>query len=502
FIHGIGKPDSYRFHHWQIIDTFVYYSRHLVTIPPPGWITAAHRHGVKVLGTFMLESRQGLKILNKIESSNLSCKVASQLARVAALSRFDGWLIRMGENMGKCPGHVLRHLLTAITSETHRYVPDSLVIWHDDVLSDGRVKAQNELNGSNMCFFNLCDGMLLSFDWNENKLRNSAIVAGRRKSDVYVAIDVYARDKCYSGGYDTRKAVEIVRGYGLSAAIFRASWVYETQNKKAFAENQCLLWTFPDQCCSEWRLSTLPLATTFCQGFGYKLYREGQVVKPSAWFNLSKQQLQPRDQGSSLCGGNGSAMVHTAEAYDGGGCLWLQFNPNRVPLSNVEPYFRLFGCDFPLGSLTVSYTYKNKDPCSLAGQDFALTLKVRRAAGKTEVLSLGTTIAVPPHGNYMVEFDITTNADGDPGPAKHLWTTRTYRVKDNMKGVGGAIVEEIGVTLGLNKLGSFLLGELVVERPEDKMARNQAMKRKLDDCSSDSGPSSEEEDDGKSEATL
>ncbi|KAH8038250.1 hypothetical protein HPB51_000191 [Rhipicephalus microplus] len=51
FIHGCDKPHAYRFHHWQLIDSFVYYAHHLVTIPPPGWISAGHKHGVKVLVT-------------------------------------------------------------------------------------------------------------------------------------------------------------------------------------------------------------------------------------------------------------------------------------------------------------------------------------------------------------------------------------------------------------------------------------------------------------------
>ncbi len=33
----------YLFLHWSLIDTFVYFSHHLITIPPPGWIAAAHR---------------------------------------------------------------------------------------------------------------------------------------------------------------------------------------------------------------------------------------------------------------------------------------------------------------------------------------------------------------------------------------------------------------------------------------------------------------------------
>jgi Glycosyl hydrolase family 85 len=39
---------AYRLSHWRCIDTFVYFSHHLVTVPPAGWVKAAHLHGVKV----------------------------------------------------------------------------------------------------------------------------------------------------------------------------------------------------------------------------------------------------------------------------------------------------------------------------------------------------------------------------------------------------------------------------------------------------------------------
>ncbi|KAH7944241.1 hypothetical protein HPB52_017578 [Rhipicephalus sanguineus] len=346
FIHGTDEAHGYRFHHWQVIDTFIYYSHNMVTIPPPGWISAAHRHAVKVLGTFIL-GEDGTKTINTIRCSGLASQVAAQLANVARVGRFDGWLISIGCKM---------------------------------------------LNEKNTCFFVLCDGIFLNFCWTENLLLRSARVAGNRKADVYAGVDVYARETSYPGGYDMYK-----------------------------------------------------------------------VVKPAPWFDLSKQQLQPRDQGTNLCGGGGSAILSTMTSYTGGGCLLLQYCPEKAPGSTVTPYFRLFGFDLPLGSLRVSYTFKNEKQGSLAGHDVNLMLRVRDAVGKEEELSLGSIVAVPHNENYIAEREIANSPQGDLGPIEVGWLTRKYHVEDT---TGSAILEEIGISFNSNEEMASYIGELVVKRPE------------------------------------
>jgi hypothetical protein len=45
---GVSGAGCFRLWHWDAIDSFVYFSHHLVSVPPPGWVHAAHKHGVKV----------------------------------------------------------------------------------------------------------------------------------------------------------------------------------------------------------------------------------------------------------------------------------------------------------------------------------------------------------------------------------------------------------------------------------------------------------------------
>lgn len=49
FVQHTGDPSQFSLWHWQCVDTLVYFSHHMVTVPPPSWTAAAHRNGVQVL---------------------------------------------------------------------------------------------------------------------------------------------------------------------------------------------------------------------------------------------------------------------------------------------------------------------------------------------------------------------------------------------------------------------------------------------------------------------
>lgn len=49
-VDGTNDHEAYTFYNWGGIDIFCYFSHHLVTIPPLGWINIGHAHGVQVIG--------------------------------------------------------------------------------------------------------------------------------------------------------------------------------------------------------------------------------------------------------------------------------------------------------------------------------------------------------------------------------------------------------------------------------------------------------------------
>ena len=54
-LQGGSLAHSYMFSFWQYVDVFVYFSHARVTVPPPAWTHAGHIHGVRVLGTVIME---------------------------------------------------------------------------------------------------------------------------------------------------------------------------------------------------------------------------------------------------------------------------------------------------------------------------------------------------------------------------------------------------------------------------------------------------------------
>ncbi|XP_056673368.1 cytosolic endo-beta-N-acetylglucosaminidase isoform X4 [Monodelphis domestica] len=218
FIQGSMKETPYTFYHWQFIDIFVYFSHHTVTIPPVGWTNAAHKHGVCVLGTLITEWTEGGRLCEKFLSGNPSSyqKVADQLVRIAQFFHFDGWLINIENQLSMAAVKNTPSFLRYLTDQLHQYIPDGLVIWYDSVVKDGQLKWQNELNESNRIFFDSCDGLFTNYNWKEAHLERMASVE-KRKADVYVGVDIFARGNVVGGGFDTNKEETLGPWYHLSA---------------------------------------------------------------------------------------------------------------------------------------------------------------------------------------------------------------------------------------------------------------------------------------------
>ncbi|XP_046893879.1 cytosolic endo-beta-N-acetylglucosaminidase [Hypomesus transpacificus] len=378
FVQGASSDAPYVFYHWQYIDIFNYFSHNMVTIPPAVWTNAGHRHGVLVLGTFITEWTDGKTTCENFLKDEESYRaVADRLVQITHYYGFDGWLINIENTLNEVAVKNTPLFLRYLTDQVHERVPGSLVLWYDSVLVDGQLKWQNELNQSNQVFFDACDGIFTNYNWTEQSLvgMEAFSAAQGRLADIYVGVDVFARGEVVGGKFDTNKALELIRKHNLSTAIFAPGWVYETlSDKTEFRNNQDKFWgLLSDFLYIHQPASPLPFFSSFCQGFGMKLYRRGQPEVEESWFNLNGQELQPLYYREELEGGGWMRTRGCPKDAWNGGCSLLVEGLLPSSLSKVSA--RILSLHVPLASTTfVSLIYKPS-----AGVTVSLELKTSDA---------------------------------------------------------------------------------------------------------------------------
>lgn len=420
WVQGGSNPDAYAIWHWYLMDVFVYFSHTLVTLPPPCWTNVGHKHGVKVLGTFILEWDAGRTMANKLLSTKVSAHMyAERLAELAQALGFDGWLINMEVNldMGQIPN--LKEFVSHLTQTMHSSVSGSLVIWYDSVTVEGSLDWQDQLNEKNKAFFDLCDGIFMNYTWKEDYPKKSAFVAGDRKLDVYMGIDVFGRNTYGGGQWTTDIALDQIKKDDVSAAIFAPGWVYETKQHPNFETAQNRWWGLVEK---SWGISqkypnTLPFYSNFDQGHGYHFSAAGAQVSNAPWNDISCQSFQPflEYTGNSAVDTVQVSIGFDEASYGGGGNLTFKGTLDG------NAYFtkRLFVGELALEDKPVHFIYSVKsNGSSLIGLLLQFSSTIR---GKRLVLlaSHGNTLLTmtrfSSHYDAVVMPHRVTNIEDAPG---------------------------------------------------------------------------------------
>ena len=309
-----GCADPFWLRHWGLVDVFVYFSHHLVTIPPPGWTNAAHRNGVPVLGTLITEWETGSRCCSALFcSQQAASKGAAQLAHVARHHGFDGWLVNIESRV--CSAYVphIIHFLRQLRAAGLR------VIWYDAVTTSGKLCYQNALTPYNEPFFAAAGELFVNYRWAHGSATpricaNRAAAIGAKAADVYMGIDVFGRGTYGGGQWNCGPAAALALQAGVSAALFAPGWVHESaggdsaaaaghdsfgeRNEKFWASLR-QHWGTPQQRAA--RLAALPLASSFNQGFG-RHFRLRGAKAGGAWGHRSLQSLQPLCQDKADAG--------------------------------------------------------------------------------------------------------------------------------------------------------------------------------------------------------
>ncbi|GAA5920021.1 hypothetical protein JCM1841_000382 [Sporobolomyces salmonicolor] len=257
---------GYTFQHFHLCDTFIYFSHHRVSCPPPAWIRTAHRHGTRILGTLIFEWDAGRSDIVELVSpagsspsstsppfSQVDLRYADMLVDLAVERGFDGWLVNVEVELGldereaggtkrraKEHANALLVWLRYLRDEMHKRMPDAEVMWR----VPRRLEWQNCVNDLNLPFVSACDSIFLNYFWRPNDVAATATLLDQcdpsRKGDVYFGIDVFGRGSFGGGGFDSWRALDVIQAAPLaplsappssfSTALFAPGWTVESSD--------------------------------------------------------------------------------------------------------------------------------------------------------------------------------------------------------------------------------------------------------------------------------
>ncbi|GAA5855630.1 hypothetical protein JCM8547_001624 [Rhodosporidiobolus lusitaniae] len=272
---------GYTLQHWSLVDTFVYFSHHRISCPPPGWIRAAHVNGAKILGVIIFEWNEGRQDIVELVSPSssspsspfsdssgssdlpfkrLSIRYADYLVALAVEHGFEGWLVNvevdlgLGEEKKIAKEHAASLLawLKYLREEMHRKVPGAEVMWYDAVTIEGKLSWQNRVNDLNFPFFEAVDSFFLNYWWRQPDLKATHEFLrskhGKKAEDIYFGLDVFGRGSYGGGRFESWRALQAIQSgvpssfpssappssyasasSSFSTAIFAPGWTVEAE---------------------------------------------------------------------------------------------------------------------------------------------------------------------------------------------------------------------------------------------------------------------------------
>ncbi|KAF2454544.1 glycosyl hydrolase family 85-domain-containing protein [Lineolata rhizophorae] len=244
------EPERYTCQYLQFVDSLVYFSHKLVTIPPASWTNTLHRNGVKSLGTFIIErcqpetERMFTMVPSAKNANELSFLVANQLLKMAEIYGFDGWLINIEKPFPRHiwnPSTMVRFLDQLYSDMRNVLHTNAELIWYDALTVDNRINYQNKLTKKNIPFSQACSATLTNYKWKEqDALESKKMAEGNTVSSgqVVMGVDVWAQNarnkpkrvtypSDNGGGTNTGLAVWKSATYKLSSGIFAPAWCFQ-----------------------------------------------------------------------------------------------------------------------------------------------------------------------------------------------------------------------------------------------------------------------------------
>lgn len=294
------------------------------------------------------------------------------------------------------------------------------------------------MNESNKDFFQNSDGIFLNYNWTEETLKKSLDNAGVRKHDVYVGVDVFGRG-CFGGGaFNSDLALEKIRQFDLSAAIFGQGWTHETKkDTESFQEREILFWSkLKPYLYSHVLIKDKKLSTNFNNGYGKYIFNNGRKESDCVKYDLTKQCIQ-------------TCSLHAFEYEDGfrgSGCL-------KISQAEQNKYYNLF-----LTHMEIHEAFKIVivTKCS-ANYDYTISVYYESKKEKHKFILTKDEKECEDFSSTIVHPESKIEDKNELVWIRSSWDVRTFIIKPQFKG----IVTQVGGKFN-SELEEILLGHFVI----------------------------------------
>lgn len=346
----------FNFTHWQYIDVLNWFGGTAslnVMIPSKPWVDAAHKNGVKVIGSLFFaptafggSSATVSQLFDKDGSGNYIA--ADKLIAIAQYYGFDGWLINQETSTTSQNANDMRSFMAYLQNNK----PAGMEIhWYDAMIESGPVSWQNTLNSQNDAFLQdgtqrTSDAIFTNYNWSSSMVTQAASHAAslsRSAFDVYTGADMWPDRNAQTAFTNTTWIDNIFNGSTnpkTSIALFATNLTFDKFNN--FSTNPADVQNFydtevrlfsgddrnPSTTGSGWKgianyvparstITSLPFETNFNTGHGQVFSTNGSQISKN-WHDLSKQEVLPSWQWAFQGGTGLSAQFDFSTAYNGG----------------------------------------------------------------------------------------------------------------------------------------------------------------------------------------
>ena len=231
YLGEITKFNTYNFTNWAYIDKFTWFSNAAngVFIPPRAVIEAAHKNGVKILGTIFIDKSTNYSTFITNSSGNYTA--AGKLLAIAKYYGFDGYIFNMEASTTSTNATHIKNLMKQIqtlnvSANTQYYNPNLDISWYDALRPTGALTYQNQLNANNSAFFNdttvVSNSFFTNYAWTSTGVNNSVTTAknlSRSPFDVYMGVDGFDRS-----GYTTNVANGYIKNKNFMDSFFTTAY--------------------------------------------------------------------------------------------------------------------------------------------------------------------------------------------------------------------------------------------------------------------------------------